>query len=60
MNADDRELEQELANGRRLAGSLVEHVQWMGAAKASIPVWVDGELWDVVATKSAINDLTVK
>ena len=58
-NDEQQDLDGELNDGKKAAILLVEHVQRMGAANCAIPVIVDGELWDVTATRSKMNDLEI-
>ena len=59
MDEDEQDLNEELNDGKKAAILLVEHVQRMGASNFAGPVIVNGELWDVTATRSMMNDLEI-
>jgi light-regulated signal transduction histidine kinase (bacteriophytochrome) len=53
---EEKDLTKELSNGQSCAELVVKHAQNMGCGSLQIPVVVNGELWDVFAKRSILND----
>jgi len=54
----DADLKEELDEGERAAHALAEHLRKMGAAKATIPVIIDDEKYEVVVTYVPVEPLS--